>query len=181
MGRRLRLDHPEATELGAAALLRSPTPAHTGVLERLPQVRGEDGHRESDAARGPLLGEREVEVVEALGAVRVLAAILVPVDVELGAQDAGLDEGTDVEADTVVEVGVPAKRLLGERLPAHEDVVGRLALEDQREPALQIPCGKQACLGPGETLAGRPPPAARSSRRGRCRRVVAECRRSSRW
>ena len=94
-----------------------------------------------------------MEVVEALGAVWVLAAILVPVDVELGAQHAGLDEGTDVEADTVVEIGIPAERLLGERLPAHEDVVGRLALEDQRELALEIACGKQARLSPRRHLA----------------------------
>ena len=157
MGRRLRLDHPEATELGAATLLRSSPPAHTGVLESLPQVGGEGGHRNQAARARPLLGEREVEVVEALGAVGVLAAILVPVDVELGAQDAGLDEGTDVEADTVVEVGVPAKGLLGERLPAHEDVVGRLALEDQREAALEIACGEQASLGPGRPRPGRQP------------------------
>ena len=94
-----------------------------------------------------------MEVVEALGAVGVLAAVLVPVDVELGAQDAGLDERADVEADAVVEVGVPAERLLGERLPAHEDVVGRLALEDQLEPALQLPRGSQARLGAGDLVA----------------------------
>ena len=87
-----------------------------------------------------------------LDAVGVLAAVLVPLDVELGAQDAGLDERTDVETDTVVEVRVPAEGLLGERLPAHEDVVGRLALEDQRETALEIARGKQARLCPGETL-----------------------------
>ena len=107
--------------------------------------------------RRPLLGEREVEVVEALGAVGVLAAVLVPLDVELGAQDAGGHEGADVEAHAVVEVGLPAERLLGERLPAHVDVVGRLALEDQLE------------LAPG----------ARGRRRGAPRRRAR--RRAARW
>ena len=57
----------------------------------------------------------------------ILAAINTPLDVGVLAEDAGRHEGADVEADAVVEVGVPADRLLGERLPADEDVVGRLA------------------------------------------------------
>src|SRR5450756_947201 len=80
--------------------------------------------------RRPLFGERGVQVVEALGAVRVLAAVLVPMDGgELGAQYAGGHEGADVEAHAVVQVGLPAEGLLGERLPAHVDVVRRLTLK----------------------------------------------------
>jgi hypothetical protein len=58
------------------------------------------------------LRPREVEVVVAFGAVGVLAAVLFPVDGELAAQDAGLDERADVEADAVVQVWVPADGLL---------------------------------------------------------------------
>ena len=67
----------------------------------------------------------------------LLASVLGPFDVGRLAQDAGLDERADVHADAVVQVGVPADGLLVERFPAHEDVVRRLAGEDQLELVLQ--------------------------------------------
>ena len=80
------------------------------------------------------------------GAGDVGAAVFVPVDVGLPAQDAGAllayvgdgEEWADVEADAVVEVGVPAEGLLRQGLPADEDVVGRLALDDEFETVLQV-------------------------------------------
>ena len=84
-------------------------------------------------------------------AFNVLATILVPGNVQLGflvvAQHLGGHERTDVEAHAVVEVGVPADGLLGQGLPADENVVGRFAFEDGFEPGLEIACGGQACLG----------------------------------
>lgn len=84
-------------------------------------------------------------------AFNVLATILVPGNVELGflvvAQHIGGHERADVQADAIVEVGVPADGLLGQRLPADEDVVGRFAFEDGFEPGLEITCSGQARLG----------------------------------
>jgi hypothetical protein len=71
-----------------------------------------------------------MQIVVALGAVGVLAAIFFPVDGEPGAEDASGYERADVEADAIVEVGLPADGLLVEELPADVDVVGRLALQD---------------------------------------------------
>ena len=65
------------------------------------------------------------------------------------AEHAGRHEGADVQPHAVVQVGVPADRLLGERLPADEDVVGRLACQDQLELLLQLLGGGQAEVGPG--------------------------------
>jgi hypothetical protein len=67
-----------------------------------------------------------VNVGQAFGAVRVGAAIFVPVDGELGAQDACGDEQANVEADVVVDVGVPAEGLLVQRLPALQPSRARL-------------------------------------------------------
>lgn len=67
-------------------------------------------------------------------------------------REARRHEGADIEADAVVEVGVPADRLLGEGLPADEAVMGRLAREDQLELVLHLPGGKQSDVGSG--LAG---------------------------
>lgn len=92
-----------------------------------------------------------LELVEPGGAFHVLAAVLVPGDVEFGllvvAQDLGGHEGSDVEADAVVEVGIPADGLFGQGLPADEDVVGRLTFEDELQAALQVLGGGQAGLG----------------------------------
>jgi hypothetical protein len=49
----------------------------------------------------------------------------------------GKEKGTDVLADTVVEVGMPALGLVFERLPADKDVERGLALEDSREFGLE--------------------------------------------
>ena len=57
--------------------------------------------------------------------------VLFPRDVGFVAQDTGAfhadlghgHKGADVEAHSVVEVGVPANRLLFQRFPANEDVV----------------------------------------------------------
>jgi hypothetical protein len=76
------------------------------------------------------LRPREVQVVVAFGAVGVLAAVFFPVDGEFGAEDFRFYEWADVEADAVVEVGVPAYGLLVFRFPADVDVVGGISLED---------------------------------------------------
>ncbi|MPM04011.1 hypothetical protein SDC9_50278 [bioreactor metagenome] len=79
------------------------------------------------------------------GGFHVLAPVLVPVDVGLVPEDSRSSfahvghgkEGADVEADAVVEVGVPSDGLLIQGLPPHEDVVGSLAFEDQLQALLQ--------------------------------------------
>ena len=50
----------------------------------------------------------------------------------------GHHEGADVHANAVVEIGLPADRLLCERLPADEDVVGRFAFEDPLQLFLEL-------------------------------------------
>src|SRR5690606_18406784 len=55
--------------------------------------------------------------------------------------------GADVETDAVVEVRVPAYRLLFNRLPADEDVVGGFAFEDLFQFFLQGFSGGQALFG----------------------------------
>src|SRR5690606_20412845 len=75
----------------------------------------------------------------------ILATNLFPVDVGFPAQDAciflgdvaGFEEGADVEADAVVEVGGPADGLFGQGLPAYENVVGLFAFEDGFQLFLQ--------------------------------------------
>ena len=64
--------------------------------------------------------------------------------------------------------GSQPDRLLGERLPAHEDVVGGLALEDQPELALQPRAASEA-LGPGDLVAQPARWRSIQSCRGRCR------------
>src|SRR5262249_12269532 len=71
------------------------------------------------------------------GTLGLIARVLGPPDAGGLAEDPGGYEGADVEADAVVEVGVPADRLLGEGLPPHEDVVWGLARQDQLELVLQ--------------------------------------------
>jgi len=79
------------------------------------------------------------------GGLDVLAAVLLPVDVGLGTQDARVllahvghaHERADVEAHAVVEVRLPADGLLFQWLPANEDVVGGFAFEDQLQLFLE--------------------------------------------
>ena len=88
-----RLDHPKRPSAArqpasaarrAAHTPRTPTPCADPTRGRLIVI--------EPSARGSASRRGWVEVVEALGAVGVLAAVLVPVDVELRAQDAGVDE-----------------------------------------------------------------------------------------
>src|SRR5690606_688957 len=75
----------------------------------------------------------------------IAAAVFIPFDLGPVAQYAGpflsdirdRKEGADVEAHTVVEIGVPADGLLLDGLPAHEDVVGGLANKDQLQALFQ--------------------------------------------
>src|SRR5207244_571685 len=97
-------------------------------------------------ARRHLLGPGEVEVVEALAAVGVGAAVLVPVDREPRPEDAGGYERPDVEADTVVKVWLPTDRLFSQRLPADVDVEWRLAINDLLQLALEFERGDEAGL-----------------------------------
>src|SRR3954451_22105502 len=67
-----------------------------GQVQRLGVIRG--------LARGALLGEGEMHILAALGAVAVGAAVLVPVHREPRAQDSRFDEGAHVQAHAVVQV-----------------------------------------------------------------------------
>ena len=62
-------------------------------------------------------------------------------------------ERTDVEANAIVDVRLPADRLTIQRLPAHEDVVGRIALDDLGQFAAKVLGGNQARFRAG--FAGR--------------------------
>ena len=103
-------------------------------------------------ARRPLLGVGVVQIVAPLAAVRVPAPVLVPVDREPTPQHTGCDERSNVHPYAVVEVRVPADRLLVQRLPAHVNIVGRLALADQLELLLQLLRGEQSALRPRYSL-----------------------------
>src|SRR5271166_6044429 len=90
-----------------------------------------------------------------------LPTVLLPFNVGLGAQDAGAflasgdvlgEEGADVQAHAVVNVRMPPDGLVGERLPADEEVVGRLTFEDEFEAELQLLGGLEAGVAAG--LAG---------------------------
>ena len=88
-----------------------------------------------------------VELVEPGGRLNVSAPVFVPSDVELGlfvdAQHFGGHEGADVQADAVIKVGLPADGLLGQRLPAHEDVVGGFAFQNGLQAGFKIlRCGQ---------------------------------------
>ena len=81
-----------------------------------------------------------VELVVPGGGGDVVTAILVLEDFrQVMAQHSRQNEWTDVLAHAVVQVGVPSKRLLDERLPAHEDIVGLLAFEN----LLQLCCSSR--------------------------------------
>ncbi len=84
-------------------------------------------------------------------ALGLLAAVLGPLDPGVLAQHAGLDKRPDIHPHAVVEVRFPADRLIVERLPGDEDVVGLLAFKNQLEPALEV-FGSQTA-GLGATLA----------------------------
>ncbi len=96
-----------------------------------------------------------VEDVIPGGGLHILAPVFVPFDVGFVAQDACAlladighgEEGADVEAHAVVEVRVPADGLLLQWLPAHEDVVGGFAFEDQLQLFLEGFGGGQLFLG----------------------------------
>lgn len=85
----------------------------------------------------------------------ITAPVLLPLNVWLVAQHActaladvgNRQEGTDVQAHPVVEIGVPADGLPFDRFPPHEDVIGRLARQDQLKALLQRLCGGQLLLG----------------------------------
>lgn len=55
---------------------------------------------------------REMQLVQPLAAIGVLAAVLAPVDGEPLAQHAGRHPGLDVEPHAVVQVGLPAQWLI---------------------------------------------------------------------
>ena len=80
--------------------------------------------------------------------------VLAPLDVGLDAEDSrapesaraklGPHEWADVQADAVVDVGVPANWLRVQRFPPDEDVERRFALQDALKLALQIERGGEA-------------------------------------
>lgn len=77
-----------------------------------------------------LLRSRQIPVIDPLAAIRVRAAILIPIDRELAPQRARGHEQPDVEPHPIVEIRLPADGLLVQWLPAHLNVVGRLAFQD---------------------------------------------------
>lgn len=93
--------------------------------------------------------------VVGFGALGFFATVLIPFDVGLGSEEAGSffahifgdEEWADVEADAVVEVGVPADGLFRERFPADENVVGGLAFEDFGKFCLEGLGGSEAFGG----------------------------------
>ena len=95
-----------------------------------------------------------VERVEPRGGGDILATIFGPFDVGLVAQDtrialsniADSHERTDVQAHTIIQVGLPADGLLLQRLPSHEDVVRRFPLQDQLQLLFQRFGGGQLFL-----------------------------------
>ena len=121
------------------------------------------------------------------GAHRLLAAVFGPLDgAGLGAQDAGsgfaalaelgTEEGADSEANAIVDVWIPADRLLVQRLPPDEDVVGRFAFEDLLELALQtrVSGGSRPRASMNTSTTSSPGPAASAWRLTSClnRRAV---------
>lgn len=84
-----------------------------------------------------------------LGALRLFAAILRPLDVRWLAQHVGHDERADIDPNAVVQVWVPSDGLLVDGLPAHEDVVGWLACEDEFQFALQSCAAASRRSAPG--------------------------------
>ena len=89
------------------------------------------------------------------GGFYVFAPVFVPFDVGFVAKDSSSffadvgegEEGADVEAEAVVEVGVPADGLLVERFPADKDVVGIFAFEDEFKLFLEGFGGGEALFG----------------------------------
>jgi hypothetical protein len=59
----------------------------------------------------------------------------------------GTQEGTDVEANAIVDVWIPADCLLVYGLPTHKKVVGRFTFEDLFELSLEIKSGSQSIIG----------------------------------
>ena len=86
------------------------------------------------------------------GLARRIPAPFLPAGLEFGAH-----EGADVEPHAVVEVRRPSERLFVERPPADEEVVGRFALEDERQLPLEILGGGEAAVGAFLALALRCP------------------------
>ena len=105
-----------------------------------------------------VLGGETLVAVVAVGspvrAVGVLAAVLGALDLGLAAEHVGLGERANVDQDAVVEVGCPADGLLVGGLPADEEVVGRLALEDLCEAALEVAGGGEPEIRAGDALLG---------------------------
>src|SRR5437016_251382 len=87
-----------------------------------------------------------MHVVVSHTAVGILAAIDAPLDVGFAAQDTSRHEGPDVQAHTVIEVGLPADRLLMHLLPAHVDVIRGLTFQNQLELVLELANGNESCV-----------------------------------
>ena len=171
IGQRCCVGEWMAANSHASTLTPMPSPggflSRTGVVRIVPAVAVEAVARRWCAwNRSTEIGSHRVIVFipapepgEILfGAQRLLAAIFGPFDgAGPGAQDAGagfpalaqlsIEKGADVEANAVVGVGIPTNRLLVQGLPTHENVVGRLAIEDLLELALKIEGGGEPVIG----------------------------------
>src|SRR6266545_4351645 len=74
---------------------------------------------------------------------RILAPILTPLNAGSLTENVSRDEGANVQAHAVIQIRLPANRLLLHRLPPHEDTVGRLTLKNEFELVLQLVGGKE--------------------------------------
>ena len=105
------------------------------------------------------------------GAQSLLAAILPPVNIGFGPQNARASsaagqipshEGADIEAYPIVDVRFPANGLLFDGLPANEDVKRGLTFQDGDKASLQFERSSKPILGTTLTtpytvlLTGRP-------------------------
>src|SRR5438445_383206 len=78
---------------------------------------------------------------------RILAPIFAPVNTGSLTEYVSRAEGANVQAHAVIQIGLPANRLLLHWLPPHEDVIGRLALKNEFELFLQLVSSKELGLG----------------------------------
>src|SRR5919201_626115 len=91
----------------------------------------------------PVAGELAVlpepgEITGRTYGLELLPAVLTPLGLRGLAQDVGYHEWSDVPTHAIVQVWRPAEWLFIQGLPAHEDVVVILALEDQLELPLEF-------------------------------------------
>lgn len=81
-------------------------------------------------------------------ALNILAAVFIPVDLRIFAQDASGHEWADVQAHAIIQIRIPAYWLLFNRLPADEDVIRIFAFQDLFEFGFEFKRSRQLCVAP---------------------------------